>query len=147
MTPTTRYTRTRDGVELAYQVAGDGPHDLVYVPTSFSQVEHLWEEPRIARFFDQLSSFARVMIFDRRGTGLSERRVDSPTLEDQAEDVAAVMAAAGSERAALLAQTERAPASARRFSRRPRAARWRCCSPRPTRSSSPTWSCSRRGPA
>jgi class 3 adenylate cyclase len=109
MTPTTRYTRTRDGVELAYQVAGDGPRDLVYVPTSFSQVEQLWEEPRIARFFDQLSSFARVMMFDRRGTGLSERRVDSPTLEAQAEDVAAVMAAAGSERAALLAQTESGP--------------------------------------
>src|SRR4051812_11642871 len=109
MTPTTRYTRTRDGVELAYQVAGDGPNDLVYVPTSFSQVEHLWEEPRIARFFDQLSSFARVMIFDRRGTGLSERRVDAPTLEDQAEDVATVMQAAGSERAALLAQTESGP--------------------------------------
>ncbi len=103
--PTTRYAKSGD-VHIAYQVVGEGPVDLVYVPTWISQVEHLWEEPHVVRFFERLASFARLILFDRRGSGLSDPTLQAPTLEEQMDDVLAVLDAAESERAALFAQLE-----------------------------------------
>ncbi len=108
MQPETRYAKSGD-IHIAYQTLGDGPRDLIYVPTWISQVEHLWEEPRVAYFFERLASFARLILFDRRGSGLSDPVGGAPTLEEQMDDVLAVMAAAGSERAALLGQIEGGP--------------------------------------
>ncbi len=105
MPPETRYVRSGD-VHIAYQIVGDGPRDLVYVPTWISQVEHLWEEPRIARYFERLASFSRLILFDRRGLGMSDPVANAPTLEEQMDDVVAVMDAAGSEQAAVYAQLE-----------------------------------------
>jgi class 3 adenylate cyclase len=105
MPPETRYVRSGD-VHIAYQIVGDGPRDLVYVPTWISQFEHLWEEPRIARYFERLASFSRLILFDRRGLGMSDPVINAPTLEEQMDDVRAVMDAAGSERAAVYAQLE-----------------------------------------
>jgi class 3 adenylate cyclase len=103
--PRTRYT-SRDGVHIAYQVFGDGPIDLLYIPTAFSQMEHFWEEPLIARFFERLAEFSRVILFDRRGSGMSDPFEGPPILEDQVDDVISVMDAAGSERASVVAQFE-----------------------------------------
>jgi class 3 adenylate cyclase len=103
--PETRYAQAGD-VHLAYQVVGDGPFDLVYVPPQLQQVELLWEEPRVASFFGRLARFARVILFDRRGTGLSDPIDRTTTLEQQMDDVLAVMEAAGSREAALFAQAE-----------------------------------------
>jgi class 3 adenylate cyclase len=103
--PQTRYARSGD-VHIAYQVVGDAPIDLVYVPTWISQVEHYWEEPIVARYFSRLASFTRLIMFDRRGSGLSDPVVGAPTLEEQIDDVVAVLDAAGSERAAVYAQLE-----------------------------------------
>jgi class 3 adenylate cyclase len=103
--PETRYARAGD-VHIAYQVVGDGPIDVVYVPPILQQVEHLWAEPRVAAFFERLASFSRLILFDRRGTGLSDPIAGTTTLEDQMEDLAAVMDAAGSREAALFAQAE-----------------------------------------
>lgn len=105
MEPETRYAVAGD-VSIAYQVVGGGPIDLVYVPPGLQQVEHLWAEPRVAAFFQRLARFSRLILFDRRGTGLSDPIVGQPTLEDQMEDLAAVMDAAGSRQAALFAQAE-----------------------------------------
>jgi class 3 adenylate cyclase len=105
MAPETKYVRSGE-VHIAYQVVGDGPRDLVYVPTWISQVEHYWEEPAIARYFSRLASFSRLIMFDRRGSGLSDPVASAPTLEEQMDDVVAVMDAAGSEEAAVYAQLE-----------------------------------------
>jgi class 3 adenylate cyclase len=105
MAPETRYAHSGD-VHIAYQVVGDGPIDLVYVPTWISQVEHYWDEPLVARYFNRIASFVRLILFDRRGTGLSDPVAGTPTLEEQMDDVVAVMDAAGSERAAVYAQLE-----------------------------------------
>jgi len=108
--PQTRYARAGD-VHIAYQVVGEGPVDLVYVPPTLQQVEHLWAEPRVAAFFERLARFSRLILFDRRGTGLSDPIAGS-TLEDQMEDLTAVMDAVGSEQAALFAQSEGATMAA-----------------------------------
>jgi class 3 adenylate cyclase len=102
--PRTRYARN-DAVSIAFQVAGAGPHDLLLVNSWVSQMEHLWTEPRLARMFDRLTTFARLIQFDRRGSGMSDRVPPAP-LEEQMDDVLAVLDAAGSERAAVLAETE-----------------------------------------
>jgi len=101
--PEVRYVKTLDGAHLAYQVFGDGPFDLVFVPGFASNVEHMWNVAPFARGLRRLGSFARVAVFDRRGTGLSDRipQDGAPTLEAQIDDVRAVMDAAGMERAAL----------------------------------------------
>ena len=106
-TPPTRYVKSGD-VNLAYQVVGDGPPDLVLVPGWVSNVECLWEEPRLARFLMKLAGIGRLILFDKRGTGLSDRvRVDGlPTLEQRMADVRAVMDAVGSERATLVGYSE-----------------------------------------
>jgi pimeloyl-ACP methyl ester carboxylesterase len=110
----TKYAKAGD-VHIAYQVVGEGPIDLVVVPGWVTHLEvQYWEEPSIARFFERLASFARLILFDKRGTGLSDRvaRNDLPTLEQRMEDLHAVMDAAGSRRAALFGISEGGPMSA-----------------------------------
>jgi class 3 adenylate cyclase len=109
MRPVTRYAKSGD-VHIAYQVTGEGPLDLVWVPGFVSHLEHHWEEPAFARFTERLSSFSRLIRFDKRGTGLSDR-VAIPTLEQRMDDVRLVMDAVGSERAALFGISEGGPMS------------------------------------
>ena len=103
----TKYTRSGD-IHIAYQVVGEGPLDLVYVPGWVSHVELAWEEPTLARFLRRLASFSRLIAFDKRGTGLSDRVTNDqlPTLEERMDDLRAVMDAVGSERAALCGVSE-----------------------------------------
>ncbi len=105
--PRTRYARSGE-LNLAYQVIGKGPLDLVYVPGWVSHVELSWEDPAHARFLRRLVSFSRLIMFDKRGTGLSDRvsNHELPTLEERMDDVRAVMDAAGSERAAIFGASE-----------------------------------------
>jgi pimeloyl-ACP methyl ester carboxylesterase len=93
-------------VHIAYQVMGNGPLDLVLVPGFVSHLELQLEDPRPIRFFERLSSFCRLIRFDKRGTGLSDRTGAIPTLEERMDDVRAVMDAVGSKRAALLGLSE-----------------------------------------
>jgi len=106
----TRYAKSGD-VHIAYQVVGEGPFDLVLVPGFVSNVEAAWESPRRARFFRRLASFSRLILLDKRGTGLSDRTSQIFTLEQRMDDVRAVMDAAGSERAALFGVSEGGPMS------------------------------------
>lgn len=103
----TQYARSGD-THIAYQVVGQGPFDIVYVPGWVSHVELCWEEPTYARFLNRLASFARLIMFDKRGTGLSDRVRDDqlPTLEERMDDLRVVMDAVGSERAALVGASE-----------------------------------------
>jgi class 3 adenylate cyclase len=105
--PRTRYTRSGD-VGIAYQVVGEGPQDLVYVPGFVSNIEVMWDDPDSARFLNSLASFSRLIVFDKRGTGVSDAVPldELPTLEQRMEDVRAVMDAVGSERATLLGHSE-----------------------------------------
>jgi class 3 adenylate cyclase/pimeloyl-ACP methyl ester carboxylesterase len=96
----TRYARSGDA-SIAYQVLGDGPIDLVVINGPASHLEILWEEPATARCFERLASFSRLVLFDRRGTGLSDPALEPPTLEQQMDDLCAVLDAVGSERTAL----------------------------------------------
>ena len=105
MPPITRYARSGE-LHIAYQVVGDGPLDLVYVPSWISQVEHYWDEPSVARYFTRLASFSRLIMFDRRGSGMSDPVPDAPALEEQMDDIVAVMDAVGCERAAVFALLE-----------------------------------------
>jgi len=108
--PETRYARSGD-VSIAYQVTGDGPFDVVHVPGFVSHVEFAWEVPGMAAFNRRFSSFCRLIRFDKRGTGMSDRVSGVPTLETRMDDVRAVMDAAGSERAALVGVSEGGPMS------------------------------------
>lgn len=110
MKPQTKYARSGD-VNIAYQVIGNGPFDLVYVPGWVSHLEFNWEHPAVAHFYNRLASFSRLIRFDKRGTGLSDRVPESalPTLEQRMDDVRAVMDAAGVERAALFGTSEGGP--------------------------------------
>jgi pimeloyl-ACP methyl ester carboxylesterase len=103
-----RYARSGD-VNIAYQVTGDGPFDLVLVPGWFSHLEIDWEHPEHARFLEWLGSFARLIRFDKRGTGLSDRGVGLPDFETRMDDVKAVMDSVGSEQAALFGYSEGGP--------------------------------------
>src|SRR5439155_8057010 len=107
MHPETRYARSVD-LNVAYQVTGEGPRDLVYVPGWVSNIELMWEEPAMAHFLGRLASFSRLILFDKRGTGLSDRVSTSelPTLEQRMDDVRVVMDAADSQRAALFGASE-----------------------------------------
>jgi pimeloyl-ACP methyl ester carboxylesterase len=105
MVQQTRYAKSGD-VSIAYQVVGDGPVDLVIVPGWVSNIDVFWEEPRLARLLTRLASFSRLILFDKRGTGLSDRVSDMPSLEVRMDDVRAVMDAAGSQRAALFGYSE-----------------------------------------
>lgn len=106
--PQTRYTRSGD-VSIAYQVMGSGPRDLVFVMGWVSHLEYFWEEPSFARFLKRLASFSRLILFDKRGTGLSDRLTDLPTLEQRMDDVRAVMDAVGSQKAVLCGVSEGGP--------------------------------------
>jgi pimeloyl-ACP methyl ester carboxylesterase len=108
----TRYARSPDGTSIAYQVHGEGPVDLVFVPGFVSHVELVWEEPAIARLLRRLASFSRLIVFDKRGQGLSDRLGKPPTLEESMDDLGAVMEAAGSGRAAIFGVSEGGPVSA-----------------------------------
>jgi class 3 adenylate cyclase len=100
MAPVTRYTSS-GGASIAYQVTGEGRLDLVFMTGWISQVEHLWESTGLRRLLERLSVFGRLILFDRRGTGLSDGVGEPYTLEQEARDAIAVLDAAGSERAAL----------------------------------------------
>lgn len=108
--PETMYARSGD-VNIAYQVIGEAPIDLVFVMGWVSHLEYFWREPTFARFLLRLASFSRLILFDKRGTGLSDRVPlnELPTLEQRMDDVRAVMDAVGSERAALCGVSEGGP--------------------------------------
>ena len=106
--PETRYAESGD-VHIASQVTGSGPFDLIYVPGFVSNLELVWENPVWSSFFTRLASFCRLIRFDKRGTGLSDRVTGSPSLEQRIDDVRAVMDAAGSKRAALYGISEGGP--------------------------------------
>jgi class 3 adenylate cyclase len=105
--PETRYAKS-GRYNIAYQVVGTGPFDLLWIPGFVSNVELAWEEPSLARFLHRLASFSRLILFDKRGTGLSDRvPIDElPTLEERLQDLVAVLDAVGSERAALFSHSE-----------------------------------------
>ena len=111
--PETKYAKSGD-VYIAYQVVGDGPRDLVFVPPFVSHVELYWEEPSLVRFLHRLASFSRLIVFDKRGTGLSDRVSNNalPDLEQRMDDVRAGLDAVGSQRAALFGPSEGGPMSA-----------------------------------
>ena len=106
--PETRYARARDGTRLAYQVLGDGPVDLVYLQPAFSHVEMIWEEPIYERFLRRFAAFSRLILFDRRGNGMSDPvPMDRPPdMETRMDDVRAVMDEVGSERAVVCGASE-----------------------------------------
>jgi len=106
--PVTRYAKSGD-VHVAYQVFGKGPINLVFVPGFVSHIENYWEHPDLARWLLRLGSFARVAMFDKRGTGLSDPVAEVPSLDQRMDDARAVMDAAGMERAAMLGVSEGGP--------------------------------------
>ena len=108
--PETRYVKS-DGVHIAYQVMGDGPLDVVFVPGFVSNVEANWESPERANFFRRLASFCRLILFDKRGTGMSDRTSQIFSLEQRMHDVEAIMDDVGSVRAALFGISEGGPMS------------------------------------
>ena len=99
MIPQTRYAKAPDGTSIAYQVIGDGPVDLVYASGIWSNVEVMWDHRPWAHLLERLAKFSRLILFDMRGVGLSDRGPEPPVLELQRDDVGAVMDAAGSESA------------------------------------------------
>ena len=108
--PKTRYAKNGD-VSIAYQTVGEGPMDLVVVPGFISHLEVIWSFPEASAFIRRLATFSRVILFDKRGTGLSDPITGVPTLETRMEDVHAVLDAVGSERAALFGISEGGPMS------------------------------------
>ena len=108
--PDTRYARSGD-VHIAYQVVGDGPLDVVFVQGFISNLEVHWEDPGLTHLFNRLGAFSRLIVFDKRGSGLSDRMTDMPNLETRMDDVRAVMDAAGCEKAALIGASEGGPMS------------------------------------
>src|SRR5437870_7426618 len=103
-----RYARSGD-VNIAYRVAGEGPFDVVFIPGATSHVELAWTVPFLRTMFDRIASFARVIVFDKRGTGMSDAADAGSPLEVRMDDVRAVMDAVGSQRAAVSAVSEGAP--------------------------------------
>jgi pimeloyl-ACP methyl ester carboxylesterase len=103
--PETRYAKSGD-VSIAYQVTGSGDLDLVFVPGFVSNLNRTWEDPGWADFLSRLARFSRLILFDKRGTGLSDRIAVDPDLDARMDDVRAVMDAAGSERAAVFGVSE-----------------------------------------
>lgn len=116
MAQITRYARNGD-VNIAFQVHGDGPLDLLFVSAFINHVEHIWEEPGLARFLTRLTGFARLIVMDRRGSGLSDD--GPPGVEHELADIQAVLDAAGSERTAVLSYTAGGPLAAILAARHP----------------------------
>jgi class 3 adenylate cyclase len=108
MTPETRYAKSGD-VHIAYQVVGNGPMDLVLIPGLFTHVEHQWDEPSFARFLNRLASFSRLIVFDARGAGLSDQAPELPPMEEQIDDLMAVLDAVGSSSAAIFGISQAGP--------------------------------------
>jgi len=108
--PQTRYTKSGD-VQIAYQVVGEGPPDLVFVPGWITNVDAIWDNSLVRPLLERLCSFCRLVLFDKRGTGASERDVGAPTLEERMDDVGAVMDAVGLHNAALFGPSEGGPMS------------------------------------
>lgn len=108
--PETRYTQSGE-VSIAYQVLGDGPLDFVMVPGFVSHLEQSWEDPKFNRFLRKLASFSRLILFDKRGTGLSDRISGQPTLEERMDDVRAVMDAVDSQQATIFGVSSGGPMS------------------------------------
>lgn len=111
MKPPTRYTKS-GRINIAYQVFGSGPIDLVYIPGWVSNIDWMWACPELVHFLDELSKIARVILFDKRGTGLSDRVVELSTLEERMDDIRAVMDAVGSQKAVLFGHSEGGSVSA-----------------------------------
>ena len=111
MRPETHYARSGD-VSIAYQVIGNGPIDVVFVPGFISHLELRWTIAPMARGLRELAAFARLILFDKRGTGMSDHVTGAPTLEERMDDLRAVMDAVGSRRAAVFGVVEGAPMSA-----------------------------------
>jgi DNA-binding SARP family transcriptional activator/pimeloyl-ACP methyl ester carboxylesterase len=109
--PQTRYALTDDGAHIAYQVLGRGDRDIVFVPGLMSHLDLVWESPDTAGFFQRLATLGRLILFDKRDTGLSDRAVGDLSLQERMADVRAVMRAAGSARAVLFGYSEGAPMS------------------------------------
>ena len=109
--PSTKYTKS-DRINIAYQVFGSGPIDIVYIPGWVSNIDLMWDCPELVHFFQELGKIARVILFDKRGTGLSDRVVDVSTLEERMDDIRAVMDAVGSEKAILFGHSEGGSVSA-----------------------------------
>ena len=107
--PETRYARSGE-FSVAYQAVGEGPFDLVWIPSFAHHVELSWENPPIASFLRRLASICRLIVFDKRGTGMSDRVVGLPTLETRMDDIRAVMDAAGSDRAVVMGLGDAGPA-------------------------------------
>ena len=105
MHPETRYARSGE-VSIAYQVLGDGPFDLVFMPPFVTNIELWWNLASFAPNLERLASFSRLILFDKRGTGMSDRVSGAPTLETRMDDFRAVLDAAGSSRAAVFASSE-----------------------------------------
>ncbi|WP_445221511.1 adenylate/guanylate cyclase domain-containing protein [Bradyrhizobium sp. Pa8] len=105
MQPDTQYAKSGD-VHIAYQVFGEGPLNVVFAPPAFTNVEHWWDEPEVGRWLLRLASYARVVMFDKRGTGLSDRGADFPGLDQRMDDLRAVMDSTGMDEAALLGISE-----------------------------------------
>ncbi len=106
----TRYAKSGD-IHIAYQVLGNGPIDIVFVQGFISNLEVQWEEPGLAHLLNRLAGFGRLILFDKRGSGLSDRVAEMPPLETRMDDVRAVMDAAGSRRAVLIGASEGGPMS------------------------------------
>lgn len=105
MKPRTRYTKSGK-LNIAYQVIGEGKVDLVYVPGWVSHIDMVWDDPELSGFLRKLARFSRLILFDKRGTGLSDRVSELSTLEERMDDICAVMDAAGSERAVIFGHSE-----------------------------------------
>jgi pimeloyl-ACP methyl ester carboxylesterase/DNA-binding CsgD family transcriptional regulator len=110
MRPETRYAKSGE-LSIAYQVHGSGPTDLLFVQGFVSNIDVAWEEPHLAQYLNRLASFSRLIIFDKRGTGLSDPSPTAPTFAQRMDDIRAVLEAAGSQRAALLGVSEGGPLS------------------------------------
>jgi pimeloyl-ACP methyl ester carboxylesterase len=111
MQPVTRYAKSGD-VHIAYQVFGEGPLNLVLAPPFVSNIENYWDEPDFSRWLLRLASYARVVMLDKRGTGMTDRVSELPGLDERIDDLRAVMDAAGMEQAALLGMSEGGPLTA-----------------------------------
>ncbi len=103
--PQTQYAKS-GSVNIAYQVVGDGPVDLVLVPGFVSHVEVAWEQPRLAHLLSRLASFSRLIVFDKRGTGMSDPVADPPSMDERMDDIRAVMDAVGSRRGTMFGISE-----------------------------------------
>lgn len=103
--PEVQYAHSGE-ISIAYQAVGEGPRDLVYIPGWVSHLEYGWEHPRLAEFYTALAAFSRLILFDKRGTGLSDREFGLPSIDQRMDDVRAVMDSAGSARAVLLGMSE-----------------------------------------